>query len=399
VSDLGPTGDDEPDRNPFQGMPLFGDLAKLIQNQGPIAWDPARQFALSIATGGVSEPNLDPVVRMNLEQLARVAELQVSQAMGRSVSVQVVAVNRTQWTLRTLEHFKPLFERLAQTLRQNRDDESATDELDGLSADDPLGFLAPMMQMIEPMMLGMTAGSMVGHLAMRSFGQYDLPIPRPGNEIMLVPANIDEFGQEWSLPEDQLHLWMCLHEVAHHAVLSIPHVRDRLTALIQEYVAGFQTDPHALENKLTELDLSGPEGLAGVQNVFSDPEVLLGAIQSPSQRELLPRIEALVAVIAGYVDHLMDQIGSTLITSYDQVTEALRRRRVQADPSDRFVERLLGLELTQEQYDRGAAFVDGVLERAGPEGLARVWTSERELPTPAEVDAPGLWLARIDLPD
>jgi uncharacterized protein (DUF2342 family) len=72
---------------------------------------------------------------------------------------------------------------------------------------------------------------------------------------------------------------------------------------------------------------------------------------------------------------------------------------VQADPSDRFVERLLGLELTQEQYDRGAAFVDGVLERAGPEGLARVWTSERELPTPAEVDAPGLWLARIDLPD
>ena len=106
---------------------------------------------------------------------------------------------------------------------------------------------------------------------------------------------------------------------------------------------------------------------------------------------------ALVAVIAGYVDHLMDGIGVTLITSYDQLTEALRRRRVQADPSDRFVERLFGLELTQAQYDRGSAFVDGVVERAGTDGLARLWHSERELPTPAEVDAPGLWLARIEL--
>jgi uncharacterized protein (DUF2342 family) len=81
------------------------------------------------------------------------------------------------------------------------------------------------------------------------------------------------------------------------------------------------------------------------------------------------------------------------------VTEALRRRRVTADPSDRFVERLFGLELTQAHYDRATAFVDGVVERAGSDALERMWRSERELPTPAEIDAPGLWLARIDLPE
>jgi uncharacterized protein (DUF2342 family) len=81
------------------------------------------------------------------------------------------------------------------------------------------------------------------------------------------------------------------------------------------------------------------------------------------------------------------------------VTEAMRRRRVTADPSDRFVERLLGLELTQAQYDRGSAFVAGIVERAGRDALDRLWAAERELPTPAEVDAPGLWLARIDLDD
>jgi uncharacterized protein (DUF2342 family) len=79
------------------------------------------------------------------------------------------------------------------------------------------------------------------------------------------------------------------------------------------------------------------------------------------------------------------------------LTEALRRRRVEAAAADRFVERLFGLELTQATYDRGSTFVAGVLERAGEDGLRRLWVSDEMLPTPAEVDAPGLWLARIDL--
>ena len=37
-------------------------------------------------------------------------------------------------------------------------------------------------------------------------------------------------------------------------------------------------------------------------------------------------------------------------------------------------------------------------DRAGEDGLRRLWLSPVELPTPAEVDAPGLWLERIDLP-
>jgi len=88
-----------------------------------------------------------------------------------------------------------------------------------------------------------------------------------------------------------------------------------------------------------------------------------------------------VAAIVGYVDHIMDQVGSTLITDYGMLTEALRRRRVTTSESDRFVERLLGLELDQTVYDRGRAFVDGIVERAGDEGLARLWESAENLPT------------------
>ena len=111
----------------------------------------------------------------------------------------------------------------------------------------------------------------------------------------------------------------------------------------------------------------------------------------------MPQLDALVALVVGVTDHVMDSVGAKVLSSYGMLTEALRRRRVESDPSDGFVSRLLGLTLTREQVQRGATFVDGVVERSGPDGLARLWNSAAELPTPAEIDAPGLWLARIDL--
>jgi uncharacterized protein (DUF2342 family) len=106
-----------------------------------------------------------------------------------------------------------------------------------------------------------------------------------------------------------------------------------------------------------------------------------------------------VAVVIGFVDHTVDSIAERLLSSGSLVAEAVRRRRVEADTADRFVEKLLGVTVTQAQVDRGNRFAAGVVERAGNEGLARLWGSAKELPTPAEVDAPGLWLARIDLPE
>jgi putative hydrolase len=403
VVSQGPSDDPFGENDPFKGMPLFGDLAKMfqqMQSQGPVSWDAGRQLALSIATDGQAEPNVDPIERIRIEELARVAELQVAGRTGLDTSVgghgiRFVPVTRGEWANRTLAAYRPLFEALAGSLQN--DDTSPTDPGMG---DDPLGWMGPLMQMIGPMMLGMTAGSMVGHLAHRALGQYDLPIPRPSSdELLVVPANLDAFGEAWSLSRDDLRLWICLHDVTHHAVLGVPHVGGRITSLLHEYLAGFESSDSPLEERLQELEVHDPSSMPDLQSLFGDPEALLGAIQSAEQRALLPQLHAIVAVVVGYVDHVMDTIGGELLQSYSMLTEALRRRRVEAAPSDRFVERLFGLELTQAQYDRGEAFANGVVERAGEQGLARLWDDERNLPTPAEVDAPGLWLARIDLPE
>ncbi len=387
-------------QNPLSGMPLFGDLAKLFSQQGPIGWDAARQLALSIATDGGEEGNVDPLERIRLEQLARIAELHVGNATGLPTSfggtgVSIMPVTRGQWATTTLESWRPLFERLASSLTPPAPPTTP-------DPSDPLSFMAPLMAMMGPMMMGMTAGSMIGHLSRRSFGQYDLPVPRKAkDDLMVIPANFETFASEWSIPADDLRLWVCAQEIAMHSVLRIPHVRATVEEFLSAYAAGFEPDPNALEDRLgsMEFDMSDPSSMSGMQSMFGDPELLLGAIQSQAQRDMLPKFEALIAAIVGYVDHIVDAVGSSLLSNTTMISEAVRRRRVEADDSDRFVERLFGLELTQATYDRGAAFVAGIVERAGNDGLVRLWESERTLPTPAELEAPGLWLARIELPD
>ena len=97
------------------------------------------------------------------------------------------------------------------------------------------------------------------------------------------------------------------------------------------------------------------------------------------------------------MDWVLDTIGAKLLTSYPMVSEALRRRRVETAQASRFVERLFGLELTQDKIDQGSAFIDGVFARAGAPALAALWSDVEHLPTPNELQAPGLWLARVGL--
>jgi len=390
------------EQNPFGNLPMFGDIARLLSSQGPVNWDVARQLAGWVATDGQDEPNVEPLERMRFEELLRVAELRVADATGLETApgaglLRGAPVTRRDWASRTLTAYGPLLERLARALAAPSPDDEQPPEGERTEEEAAAGLLGDLGRMMSPVLLGVQAGSMVGHLARRAFGQYDLPLPRPvSNELLMVPANLDAFVEQWSIPAEDLRLWVCLREVTLHAVLRRPHVDTRLRALLDEYVGAFSFDPGALESSLGDFDPSDPSGLSAV---LASPEALLGMLRTPAQEPVLRGIETLVVPIAGYVDHLLDTIGSSLIGSYGRLTEALRRRRVEESDGERFVNRILGLELGRAQYERGQAFVRGVVERAGEDGLRPLWGSERDLPTAAELDAPGLWLARIELPD
>lgn len=413
VSDPGPLGQPGDD-DPLAGMgALFGDLGRMLG--GANQWESAAQIAGSIANEGRPEPNLDPADRIAVEQLARVAELQVQGFTGRDfpTPVRVEPLNRTQWARRFLDDERPLLEGLAGSLGNGLaaqlreageldDDPFAGAEIPGLGQLPP-GMMQQLMTLMGPMMLGMMAGSTAGHLAARALGHYELPLPRPvDSPLSMVLSNVDEFAAEWSLPVDDIRLWVCLSDAAHHQVLTIAHVRAQLERLVVAYTQSFSDDPELIEQQARDLGLpellgDGEPDMAALQRLAGDPDLLLGAMQSPSQREIMPQLEALVAAIEGWVDHVLDSIGGRLLSEYPRVTEALRRRRVEAGPQTRFVERLLGLELSQSTFDRGSAFVEGIVSRADESALARLWDDPVHLPTSAELDAPGLWMARVGI--
>jgi len=183
-------------------------------------------------------------------------------------------------------------------------------------------------------------------------------------------------------------------ELTASAVLTRPHVASRLRELITDVVGGMSDDVEGAIGRLGDLDLSDAEGL---QRLLGDPEALLATSPSPRRRRASEQLEAVTAALLGYVDHVLDRAALRLLGGRSALEEAWRRRLHERESSDRAAEMLLGLDLGPTQIERGSEFVNGVVGRAGEDGLALLWSRASTLPTPAEVDAPGLWLERIRL--
>ena len=397
--------------NPFQS--LLGDLMNMLGSNGPDSWEMTRAFALNVATGGTPEANVEPLQRIQVEQLSRVAELNVVEATGMPVTpdgrrLTCVPVGRGDWTTRALESWRPVLAALATPPAAAPADPAAQDLDPSL---DPSGGMAAMLgqwaSAIGPMFFGLQVGSVVGHLSQRTLGQYPLALPwAPSDELLLVTANIAEFATDWSLPEEEALLWVCARELATNSVLSRPSVRARIEELLHAYAESQAAAQQDLAGKLRGLTGGDDAGagaagmdLESLQGMFGDPEALMGELLTPESRTTSDRLTALAVVVDAYADHIATLVGAKLVGAHTQLAEAWYRRRTERGKGEEAAGALFGLDLDQAQVDRGRAFVAGVVERAGEEGLGRLWTPARNLPTPAEVDAPGLWLERIDLPE
>ena len=265
-----------------------------------------------------------------------------------------------------------------------------------------MGAFSPEMlfAMMMPMLLGVWAGSMIGGLSHQSLGQFDLPLPLDGPPTLLFVAhNVDAFAQEWSLPADEFRYALALREVVHGAQRAVPWVRERLIRCASAYVGAYEIQTDAMESQLGGFDPADPSSMEAIAN-FSNPDVLLSAMRTERQEPLLAELQRFVSVLEGYTDVVVESLGERMVTSHGRLDEALRRHRLERGEATGFVDRLLGLELDRGHYDAGVAFCKGVMERSDGtlDQLNRIWSDESMFPTAAEFVAPGLWLARIDLP-
>jgi len=381
----------------FKDVPLFRELQRvLFSGTGPVNWELARQVGIATAVGERPDPEPTDEDRAMLEQTVRAAELAVADLTGLEAPAEVskvTPVRRARWVEANVTGLRGLFEpgaeRLGKLMLETPGHELGGESVPGLES---LAGLGTMMGRMAPLLMGTQVGMVLGMLGRRALGQYDLAVPREGQDSLLfvIPA-LDELEREWDLPRDELRAWVALHEVTHALQLGRPWVRDHFLEQIRELAAGMEFDLSGLEERLAGMDLSDPERL---QDALGDPADLLGQKLTEEQRLLMRRVQALMAAAEAHADHVLEVLGGRMLSTSARIEEAMLRRRETRGEHERMAERLLGFELTEEHLRLGRGFVERVVEAADERVLASMWESAEELPSMPELEEPTLWLSR-----
>jgi coenzyme F420 biosynthesis associated uncharacterized protein len=249
---------------------------------------------------------------------------------------------------------------------------------------------------------GMQAGLILAYLAGRVLGQYELFLPpdpdapsgatdAPAGRLTLVAPNIVMVERELGVNPHDFRRWVCLHEETHRTQFtSVAWLRPYVQQQMTEFLLASDLDPASILERLR----SAADAVAGA--VRGGGESLIEAIQSPRQREILDRLTAVMTLVEGHGDYVMDAVGPKVVPSVEEIRAKFSARRVSGGRIEQAIRRILGIDLKMKQYEQGSRFVKTVVEEAGMEVFNKVWTSPETLPTRDEITSPQSWLARVD---
>ncbi|MCT2590003.1 zinc-dependent metalloprotease [Streptomyces sp. N2-109] len=254
---------------------------------------------------------------------------------------------------------------------------------------------------------GVEVGMLLSFLASRVLGQYETFAPATrelpassegGGRLLLVAPNIVHVERELAVSPHDFRLWVCLHEETHRTQFTaVPWLRDHIQGEIQSFLSETDVDPSTLLERLREAaqSLTGarPSGEEGEE---ASDRSFVELVQTPVQREILNRLTAVMSLLEGHADYVMDGVGPEVVPTVAEIREKFQKRRATgAGRLDQALRKLLGLDAKLRQYRDGERFVRAVVEEVGMDGFNRVWTSPNTLPTKSEIAKPADWIARV----
>jgi putative hydrolase len=375
--------------NGFEG--LLGDLMKAMGGTPASAWfDAARALAISVVSDDQEARNLDPVARIRLEELAGVVALHVSELTGTAADPALEPATRASWAVAALESWRPRLEPIVAAA-------STAPPLSLDPEDTTTAMLSQFASSMGPMFVGLQVGSTAGHLAERALGSSAFPLPWPSTtRPLVVVRNLEQFAEDWSVDQDHVTAFTIARELAARAAFAQPDTVARIEALLAEATAAQMSMQRSLLERLTDAD-----GAEDLTRLLGDPEHLLEGLSGVEGLAELPtndELNAAVTALAAYFDEIARIVAERVVGDAGQLAEAWHRHRTFDSKGDEAAAGLFGVDLSKERVELGAAFVRGVIEREGPDALSRLTRNAEGLPTPAEIVAPGLWLARTSLP-
>ena len=352
-----------------------------------VDWNRVRSIATSMNRGfrlnAPSRLQLDLEYRMLVEQTIPLITNYSGMKLPNRLEM-VYAFDRVDWIEANVESFKTLFEPIEQL---------------GGSGILP-GRFGDLWSGVNQTVLSAEIGFLLGYLARRVLGQYDLallgrePLETTG-KLYFVQPNIVGVERSLGIPAAQFRLWLALHEATHAFEFECnPWVRDAMNDLLNRYFRLLTADVEYLQRGADAIRMFW----ARARTTTSATGSWIELVMSEEQRELFAEMQALMAVIEGYSNHIMNAVGHELLPDYETIHARFERRQRQRSPAEQIFARITGLDIKLEQYRLGEAFIDHVVAVRGHAFARQVWDRRENMPTLTELSHPDRWIRRIDEP-
>ncbi len=363
-------------------------LERSARAAGLVDWRRVESIAaarLRNAPGALTEAELRAVEGDYADAMARVAPA-LARHLGTDlpgVVDRVAIVDRAEWVRANTAAFAGLIGRLEGEL---------LDQLLPLGGGLGKATVALANRWVTTRQLGL----LLGFMGQRVLGQYDLALltaeTTPGR-LLFVEENIRHTARVLDIPVGPFRTWIALHETTHAFEFEAhPWLRPYLAERLERQISMLSSDATSM----------GREAVASIGAALRgegrrDDQHWLERLMSDEQRRLFRETQAVMSLLEGFGDHVMDEVGRDLVPGVERISARFHARREQRTPFERAMLRITGMDLKMEQYRKGEAFVAEIERLAGSAALRRLWDGPETLPTPEEIDRPADWVRRLGL--
>ncbi|GAB7190366.1 zinc-dependent metalloprotease [Kineococcus sp. NUM-3379] len=376
----------------FGGAPMdpaaMGQVLAQLQRflassgDGPVNWELARDIARQ-AAAGQGDPSPGAADRRAVEDALRVADLWLDGVTDfAAAGTSTESWSRAEWIERTMPVWSRLVEPVAVSISTAMADALTSQAPPELAA--MIGSASGMLRQVGGGVFGMQLGQAVGALSGEVLGSTDIGLPlAPAGRAALLPANLAAFADGLEVPLDEVRRYIALREAAHNRLFAhVPWLRSHLLGSVEAFARGIRVDVERITEAAKDIDPANPESLqeALSSGVF-EPE------NTPEQQVALDRLESALALVEGWVDHVVDLAARRALPHAPALRETMRRRRASGGPAEHALGVLVGLELRPRRAREAAALWALLEERGGRDARDAVWQHPDLLPTAEDLAA------------
>ncbi len=319
------------------------------------------------------DPAVSPLERQQVTEALRLADLWLEESSGLPSGIATTtAWKRSEWINNTIAIWQKLCDPVAARMV------GAMGDLVPEEMREQLGPMSSMVAALGGALFGGQLGQALGSLAAEVLSTGDIGLPLgPAGTAALVPANIAEYGEGLSLEASEVLLYVALREAAHQRLFGhVPWLRAHVLGAVEAYANGIKVNREAIEEAMSGIDPANPESMEGLalEGIFTPDD-------TPEQKAALARLETTLALVEGWVAHVVDTTAKDRLPNVAALAEAFRRRRAAGGPAEQTFGALVGLELRPRRLREAAALWAALTEHRGIEGRDSIWGHPDLLPT------------------